>query len=100
MFNPNRRFVQRAPGISECQRILTVAKSDVARIHSDLKMNRKPSNTDNTLYRYYCEALWAFNHMQHPGAVEARFTLSVFYMHFIVAFFHSSVLVGFNVCCL
>lgn len=69
MFNPNS--VQSNPGIRECQRILREAKSDVASIQRDLKMDRKPSSTDNTLYRYYCEAFLVFHHMQHPGAVEA-----------------------------
>lgn len=71
MFNPNSRFVQRAPGIKDCQRIVRVAKPDVLRIQRDLQVGRELSNTDQTLYRYYCEALLVFVHMQRPRAVEA-----------------------------
>lgn len=71
MFNSNSWFVQRAPGIKDCQKILRVAKSDVLRIQRDLQVGRELSNTDRTLYRYYCEALLVFVHMQRPGAVEA-----------------------------
>ncbi|XP_077083203.1 uncharacterized protein LOC143736351 [Siphateles boraxobius] len=64
-------IVQRAPSIKDCQKILRVAKPDVLRIQRDLEVGRELSNTDKTLYRYYCEALLVFVHMQRPRAVEA-----------------------------
>ncbi|XP_039537518.1 uncharacterized protein LOC120485802 [Pimephales promelas] len=68
---PQTRLVQRAPGIKHCQKIVRVAKPDVLRIQRDLQAGRELSNTDQTLYRYYCEALLVFVHMQRPTAVEA-----------------------------
>ncbi|XP_051949110.1 uncharacterized protein si:dkey-23a23.2 isoform X2 [Xyrauchen texanus] len=68
---PQIRFVQRAPGIKHCQKIVRVAKPDVLRIQRDLQVGREISNTDQTLYRYYCEAILVFVHMQRPRAVEA-----------------------------
>ncbi|CAM4575487.1 unnamed protein product [Leuciscus chuanchicus] len=68
---PSVRVVQRAPGIKDCQKILRVAKSDVLRIQRDLQLGRELSNTDKTLYLYYCEELLVFVHMQRPRAVEA-----------------------------
>ncbi|XP_039509529.1 uncharacterized protein LOC120464212 [Pimephales promelas] len=68
---PQTRLVQRAPGIKHCQKIVRVAKPDVLRIQRDLQAGRELSNTDQTLYRYYCEALLVFVHMQRPRAVEA-----------------------------
>ncbi|XP_039524970.1 uncharacterized protein LOC120477439 [Pimephales promelas] len=65
------RLVQTAPGIKHCQKIVRVAKPDVLRIQRDLQAGRELSNTDQTLYRYYCEALLVFVHMQGPRAVEA-----------------------------
>ncbi|XP_039527510.1 uncharacterized protein LOC120479279 isoform X1 [Pimephales promelas] len=68
---PQTRLVQTAPGIKHCQKIVRVAKPDVLRIQRDLQAGRELSNTDQTLYRYYCEALLVFVHMQRPRAVEA-----------------------------
>ncbi|CAM4574700.1 unnamed protein product [Leuciscus chuanchicus] len=68
---PPERFVQPAPGIEDCQRILRASKSDVLRICGDLEMNKEGPRTDKTLYRYFCEALLVFKHMQCPQAVEA-----------------------------
>ncbi|KAK2915691.1 hypothetical protein Q8A67_000065 [Cirrhinus molitorella] len=56
--------------IKDCQKILRVAKPDFLRIHDNLLTRKKVSNTEKTLYRYYCEALLVFRHMQRPGAVE------------------------------
>lgn len=67
----HRRFVDGAPGIKDCQTILRVAKPDFLRIHGDLLKRKELSNTEKTLYRYYCEALLVFRHMQRPGTVEA-----------------------------
>ncbi|CAM4651640.1 unnamed protein product [Leuciscus chuanchicus] len=64
-----RRFSERAPSIKDCQRILTVAKSDFLRIHGDLLTGTAVSSPDKTLYRYYLQALLVFRHMQRPGAV-------------------------------
>ncbi|XP_016112289.1 uncharacterized protein [Sinocyclocheilus grahami] len=58
------------PCIKDCQKILRVAKPDFLRIHENLLMGKVVSNTKKTLYRYYCEALLVFRHMQSPGAVE------------------------------
>ncbi|XP_051741310.1 uncharacterized protein LOC127507920 isoform X2 [Ctenopharyngodon idella] len=66
-----KRFVDGAPGIKDCQTILRVAKPDFLRIHGDLLKRKELSNTEKTLYRYYCEALLVFRHMQRPGTVEA-----------------------------
>ncbi|KAL1277210.1 hypothetical protein QQF64_023883 [Cirrhinus molitorella] len=56
--------------IKDCQKILKVAKPDFLRIHENLLSGQEVSNTEKTLYRYYCEALLVFRHMQRPGAVE------------------------------
>uniref|UniRef100_A0A8C1S358 Si:dkey-23a23.2 n=1 Tax=Cyprinus carpio TaxID=7962 RepID=A0A8C1S358_CYPCA len=58
------------PCIKDCQKILREAKPDFLWIHENLLMGKKVSNTEKTLYRYYCEALLVFRHMQLPGAVE------------------------------
>nr|XP_055049489.1 uncharacterized protein LOC129434954 [Misgurnus anguillicaudatus] len=69
---PQTRVVKRwAPAITDCQKILRVAKSDVLRIQRDVQVGRELSSTHKTLYRYYCEALLVFVHMQRPRAVEA-----------------------------
>ncbi|KAK2907361.1 hypothetical protein Q8A67_006346 [Cirrhinus molitorella] len=65
-----RLFANDAPCIKDCQMILRVAKPDFLRIHGDLLMGKEVTNTEKTLYRYYCEALLVFRHMQRPGAVE------------------------------
>ncbi|XP_067266650.1 uncharacterized protein [Chanodichthys erythropterus] len=66
----SRRCAEDAPGIKDCQQILQVAKLDFLRLHGDLVGGKVLSNTDMTLYRYYCEALLVYRHMQRPGAVE------------------------------
>ncbi|XDV26277.1 hypothetical protein PO909_030035 [Leuciscus waleckii] len=63
--------VQLAPGIEDCQKIITLAKSDVLRIQRDLDMDKEGPRTDKTLYRYFCEALLVFKHIQCPQAMEA-----------------------------
>ncbi|CAM4574692.1 unnamed protein product [Leuciscus chuanchicus] len=63
--------VQLAPGIADCQKIITLAKSDVLRIQRDLDMDKECPRTDKTMYRYFCEALLVFKHVQCPQAVEA-----------------------------
>jgi len=49
--------------------------ADVERIKGDLQVGRKISSADMTFYRYYCEAVLVFKHLQLPGAVE-DFTVS------------------------
>ncbi|XDV26260.1 hypothetical protein PO909_030018 [Leuciscus waleckii] len=60
---------------SHCQKrsigsVLNKANTDVEMIRGDLQVGRKISNADMTLYRYYCEAILVYRHMQLPGAVE------------------------------
>ncbi|XP_073701792.1 uncharacterized protein [Garra rufa] len=65
-----RPFVDGTHCIKDCQRILRKAKPDFLRIHSNLLMGKEVSNKEKTLYRYYCEAILVFRHMQRPGVVE------------------------------
>ncbi|XP_059364909.1 uncharacterized protein si:dkey-23a23.2 [Carassius carassius] len=58
------------PCIKDCQKILREAKPDFLCIHKNLLIGKKVSNAEKMLYRYYCEALLVFRHMQLPGAVE------------------------------
>ncbi|KAL0152224.1 hypothetical protein M9458_051947, partial [Cirrhinus mrigala] len=58
------------PCIKDCQKILRAVKPDFLRIHENLLTGKEVSKMDKTLYRYYCEALLVFRHMQRPGAVE------------------------------
>lgn len=69
MFNPNR--VHLAPGIEDCQKIITLAKSDVLRIQRNMDKDKEGPRTDKTLYWYFCEALLVFKHIQCPQAMEA-----------------------------
>ncbi|KAI7796801.1 hypothetical protein IRJ41_006715 [Triplophysa rosa] len=50
--------------------ILRVAEPDFLRINGNLQNGLALSNTEKTMYRYYCEALLVFCHMQRPQAVE------------------------------
>jgi len=84
LFNPNRQFVQRATRIEDCQQILRLAKTDILRIHSDMEMDKEVQSREKTLYRYYCEAILVFRHVQCPRAVEALMVSSSFLMSLYV----------------
>ncbi len=58
-----------------CQKILKAAKADFLKIYGNILKGSEVSNAEKTLFRYYCEALLVFRHMQCPGAVEG-FTVS------------------------
>ncbi|XP_057214685.1 uncharacterized protein LOC130569212 isoform X2 [Triplophysa rosa] len=66
----HRQDVDGVPSITDCQRILRVAEPDFLRINGNLQNGLALSNTEKTMYRYYCEALLVFCHMQRPQAVE------------------------------
>ncbi len=53
-----------------CQKILKAAKADFLGIYGNLLKGSEVSKAKKTLFRYYCEALLVFRHMQCPGAVE------------------------------
>ncbi|KAA0720553.1 hypothetical protein E1301_Tti019683 [Triplophysa tibetana] len=67
----HRGFVDVPPTITDCQLILRAAKPDFLRINATLQNRLELSNTDKTMFRYYCEALLVFRHMQCPQAVES-----------------------------
>ncbi|XP_073687498.1 uncharacterized protein [Garra rufa] len=56
--------------MQDCQKILTAAKADFLRIRGNLLKGGEVSGAEKTLYRYYCEAVLVFRHLQGPGAVE------------------------------
>ncbi|CAM4548046.1 unnamed protein product [Leuciscus chuanchicus] len=59
------------PSIEECQQVLRVARPDFHKMKSDLEADVELSDTEKTKYRYWCEALLVFRHMQRPKDVEA-----------------------------
>ncbi|KAG1927300.1 hypothetical protein F2P79_024363 [Pimephales promelas] len=64
-------FLLQTPGIEDCQSILRLSMPDILRIRGDLDKNKECPSTDKTLYRYVCEALLVFKHVQCPQAVQA-----------------------------
>ncbi|KAI7790335.1 hypothetical protein IRJ41_024801, partial [Triplophysa rosa] len=66
-----RLFADGPPTITDCQMILRGAKPDFLNINANLQNGLEISNTDMTMFRYYCEALLVFHHMQCPQAVES-----------------------------
>lgn len=71
MFSSNRFFLYGLAALNDCQTILRVAKPEVKRMAQDLLKGRKLSERERTMYRYYCEAVLVFAHMQRPVDVEA-----------------------------
>ena len=56
--------------VAECQEILRVAKKDFLNTFQKFMDDSDVPDTDQTTYRYYCEAVMVFRHFQRPGAVE------------------------------
>ena len=56
--------------VADCQEILNVAKDDFLCIFTKLMDESHVDVIENTLFRYYCEAVMVFRHFQFPGAVE------------------------------
>ncbi|XP_041832394.1 uncharacterized protein LOC121634055 [Melanotaenia boesemani] len=56
--------------VHSCQKVLREAKKDVLEIYGQLLKHEPVTEEQNTLYRYYCEAILLLGHFQRPGAVD------------------------------
>ncbi|XP_016107636.1 uncharacterized protein, partial [Sinocyclocheilus grahami] len=59
-----------APSTKDFQKILKAAKADFLQIYGNLLKGSEVTNSEKTMYRYYCEAILIFRHHQCPRAVE------------------------------
>ncbi|XP_022535113.2 uncharacterized protein LOC111194629 [Astyanax mexicanus] len=63
-------FVEGSRSVAECQEVLRVANRDFLSVYGRLISNGVVSESEKTMYRYYCEAIMVLRQFQRPGAVE------------------------------
>lgn len=64
------KFVEGSRSVRDCQEILRVAKPDFLNLFGKLITDDLVSDSEKTMYRYYCQAVMVLRHFQRPGAVE------------------------------
>ncbi|XP_055360600.1 uncharacterized protein LOC114846600 [Betta splendens] len=66
----NNCYIQGQKTLSDCQAILRMSKEDMLGLFARYKEGQIVAADENTLFRYYCEAILVFEHFQKPGVVE------------------------------
>ncbi|XP_029017323.1 uncharacterized protein LOC114861836 [Betta splendens] len=63
-------YIQGQKTLGDCRAILRVCKKDMLGLFARYQQKDYVATDENTLFRYYCEAIFVFGHFQRPGAVE------------------------------
>ncbi|XP_028990747.3 uncharacterized protein LOC114846136 [Betta splendens] len=66
----NNCYIQGQKTLSDCRAILRMSKEDMLGLFARYKEGQIVAADENTLFRYYCEAILVFGHFQKPGVVE------------------------------